>query len=119
MTLLAIELRSLNSAHYIPIIEETIGNGASTSHVRIILLLAPDLRSLLDTAAKRAAHFPALQAFISALYVCCTANVPCDIIFADWCGYAIEQEVWDYSVLYVPQGMFVFDGKLITQSTTT
>ena len=105
MTLLAIELRSLNSAHYIPIIEQTIQN--ATSYVRIVLFLVPELRLAFDSAAKRAARFTPLQQFISALYVCCAAKREgsCDIVFADWCGYAIEAEVWNYETLHVPERM--------------
>jgi hypothetical protein len=37
-----------------------------------------------------------------------TASKPdvfCDVIFADWCGYQLEDEFWEYSVLNIPECM--------------
>jgi hypothetical protein len=107
MTLLAIELKSLNSNHYTPIIEQTIQN-ASSEIIRVVLFMSPELRAHFDSTAKRAAQFRPLQQFVSAAYTCGAGKreISCDFIFADWCGYAIEQEVWDYEYLHVPQGIF-------------
>ena len=104
--LLAIELGSLNSAACIPIIEQTIQSVDSSSEFYILIFLNPSLLSQLDSPAKRAGQYKPLQKLISALYVSTTkTKVSCDIIFADWCGYSLENEIWEYSTLTIPEGM--------------
>jgi hypothetical protein len=105
MMVLAIELGCLNSAAYIPTIEQTIQHVDSSSEFYILIFLTPSLLSKLDTPAKRAGHYKLLQEFISALYVSTTkTEVSCNIIFADWCGYPLENEIWEYSILSIPEG---------------
>src|SRR5437762_789141 len=103
MTLLAIELGSLNSDIYIPIIKESLEN--VDSQLYIAIFLTPELLSKLDSPAKRAGRCQLLQELISALYVCTAAKpeISCDIIFSDWCGYPLAEEIWEYSLLSIPE----------------
>jgi len=103
MTLLAIELASLNSEPYIPIIKQALDT--VESHLYIVVFLSPDLLPKLNSSAKRAGYWQPLQQLISALYVSTAAKpeIQCDIIFADWCGYQLESEIWEYSVLNIPE----------------
>lgn len=104
MTLLAIELGSLNPEPCIPILAQTLET-LESKRLYVVIYLTPELLTKLNTPAKRVGRYQALQALISALYVC-TASKPtvnCDIIFADWCGYALEEEEWDYSILSIPE----------------
>ena len=105
MTLLAIELGSLNPEPYIPIIAQALQT--VESHLYVVIFLSPELLPKLNSPAKRAGQWQPLQQLISTLYVS-TASKPhvfCDIIFADWCGYQFEDEVWEYSVLNIPECM--------------
>jgi hypothetical protein len=113
MSLLAIELESLNSAEYVPIIKQTLEN--DELRLYIVIYLTPELRSKLDSPAKRAGHFQRLQELISALYICTASKteISCDVIFADWCGYSLEEEVWEYSVLNIPECMSIEVMRLI------
>ena len=103
MTLLAIELGSLNSEIYIPIIKQTLQN--VDSQLYIVIFLTPELLSKLNSPAKRAGRCQRLQELISALYVCTATKreISCDIIFADWCGYSLPEETWEYSILSIPE----------------
>ena len=29
----------------------------------------------------------------------------CDVVFRDWCGYSLEEEVWEYTTLSLPECM--------------
>jgi len=110
MTLLAIELGSLNPEPYIPIITQALETVESCLH--IVIFLSPKLAPTLDSPAKRAAQWEPLQQLISTLYVS-TVSKPsfCDIIFADWCGYHLEDQVWEYSLLNIPEcKFFIFQG---------
>jgi len=104
MTLLAIELGSLKPEPYLPILQQTL-NTIKSKRLYIVILLAPELLMKLDTPAKRVGRFKPLQSLISALYVCTAAKpeVNCDIVFADWCGYSLSEEKWNYSVLSLPE----------------
>jgi hypothetical protein len=104
MTLLAIEGNSLKPEGYIPIIKQTLGT-IETKYLNIVIYLAPEIRSHLDTPAKRVGQHQHIQELVSALYVSSATNrgVSCNIIFADWCGYALEEELWDYSILCIPE----------------
>src|SRR5947207_14336486 len=98
MTLLAIELCSLNSDIYVPIIKETLKN--VDAQLYVVIFLTPELLSKLDSSAKRAARFQVLRELISALYICTAAKpeISCDIIFSDWCGYSLAEEIWEYNI---------------------
>jgi len=100
MTLLAIELGSLNPESCIPLLKQALDDTEST--LQVLIYLIPELLSKLDTPAKRAGRIKGLQELLSALYVCSAskADVSCDIIFADWCGYKVEHEIWEYNTLY-------------------
>jgi len=104
MTLLAIELSSLKPEPYFPILEQTLSNIESKT-LNVVIFLTSELLSKLDTPAKRVARYKPLQAFISSFYVYTAANreINCDIIFADWCGYPLEEEEWDYTILSLPE----------------
>jgi len=108
MTLLAIELSSLKPDAYLPIITQTLE--AVESHLYIVIFLTPDLLPKLDSPAKRAGLFHPLQDLISALYICTASKteIPCDIIFSDWCGYDLAAETWEYSILSLPDCIFEF-----------
>lgn len=101
--LLAIELGSLNSEIYIPIIKETLQN--VDAQLYIVIFLTPELLSKLNSPAKRAGRCQRLQELISAFYVCTAAKtkISCDIIFADWCGYSLTEETWEYDILSIPE----------------
>jgi hypothetical protein len=101
--LLAIELGSLNSEIYVPTIKQNIQN--ADAQLYIVIFLAPELLSKLNSPAKRAGRYQHLQELISALYVCTAAKteMSCDIIFADWCGYSLAEETWEYSILSIPE----------------
>ena len=103
MTLLAIELGSLHSEIYTPIIKQTLQN--VDSQLYIVIFLTPELLSKLNSPAKRAGRCQRLQELISALYVCTAAKseISCDIIFTDWCGYSLADETWEYSTLSIPE----------------
>jgi hypothetical protein len=103
MTVLAIELGSLNPEPYIPIITHALQTVESNLYV--VIFLSPELIPKLNSPAKRAGQWQPLQQLISTLYVS-TASKPdvfCDVIFADWCGYQLEDEFWEYSVLNIPE----------------
>ena len=104
MTLLAIEVGSLKPEEYIPILEQILET-LESKRLCVVIYLTPELLTQLDTPAKRVGRYQALQALISALYVCTASKstVNCDIIFADWCGYALEEEEWDYTILSIPE----------------
>jgi hypothetical protein len=105
MALLAIELGSLNPEPYIPIITQALQ--AVESHLYVVIFLSPELLPKLNSPAKRAGQWQPLQQLISTLYVS-TASKPdvfCDVIFADWCRYQLEDEFWEYSVLNIPECM--------------
>jgi len=105
MRLLALELGSLQAA--IPI--STINRALKSveSRLCVVIFLAPELLAQLDSPTKRAGHFKLLQELVSELYICTTAKTdgPCDIIFADWCGYSLQEETWEYTVLSIPECM--------------
>jgi len=103
MTLLAIELGSLNPEPYIPIINQALNT--VESHLYIVVFLSSELLPKLDSSAKRAGHWQPLQQLISVLYVSTASKqeIQCDIIFADWCGYQLEDEIWEYSILNIPE----------------
>jgi hypothetical protein len=103
MTLLAIELGSLDPEPYIPIINQALN--AVESHLYIVVFLSPELLPKLDSPAKRAGHWQPLQQLISALYVSTASKqeIECEIIFGDWCGYRLEDEVWEYTILNIPE----------------
>lgn len=103
MTLLAIEVGSFNAEAYIPIIKQTLQN--VDSQLYVVIFLSPELLSKLDTPAKRAGQCKPLQTLISELYICTASKmeISCDIIFANWCGYSLEDEIWEYSVLNIPE----------------
>jgi len=105
MTLLAIELGSLNPDPYVPIITQALET--VESHLYIVIFLSPELLPKLNSPAKRAGQWQPLQQLISTLYVS-TASKPdifYDIMFADWCGYQLEDEGWEYSALNIPECM--------------
>jgi hypothetical protein len=104
MTLLAIEGSSLTPEAYIPIIKQTLDNVESKS-LYVVIYLTPELLSTLDSPAKRVGQYKHLQELLSALYVSTAtqSGISCNIIFADWCGYALEEELWDYSILSIPE----------------
>jgi len=107
MTLLAIELGSLNLEPYIPIITQALQT--VESHLYVVIFLYPEFVPNLNSPAKRAGQWQPLQQLISTLYVS-TASKPdvfCDILIADWCGYQLENEIWEYSVLNIPECMFL------------
>ena len=103
MTLLAIEFESLNSEPYIPLITQIL----ETVELRlyIVIYLCPELRSKLDSSAKRVGHYNTLQKLVSSLYICTASNTEasCDIVFADWCGYDLAGELWEYNALSIPE----------------
>ena len=105
MTLLAIELVSLNPESCFPIIKQALHT--VELHLYIVVFLSPELLQRLDSPAKRAGLWDPLQRLISALYVSTASkpDVACDVIFADWCGYRLEDEMWEYRVLNVPESM--------------
>lgn len=107
MTLLAIEGSSLRPEAYIPIIKQTLGT-IETKSLYVIIYLIPELRSKLDSPAKRVGQYKHIQALVSALYVSTASNsgVSCNIVFADWCGYTLEEELWDFSILCIPECTF-------------
>jgi hypothetical protein len=101
MSLLAFELGSLDPESCIPLLKQAL-EVIKSKELRVLIYLVPELLSKLDSAAKRAGRIQSLQKLISALYICSASNVDvsCDIIFADWCGYQVEKEIWDYHDLY-------------------
>ena len=103
MMLLAIELGSLNPEPYIPIIIQTLRN--VNSHLYIVIFLTRKLLPKLDSPAKRAGRSQHLQELISAFYVCTASRmeISCDIVFADWCGYSLAGETWEYTTLNIPE----------------
>jgi subtilase family serine protease len=108
-TLLAIEVSSLTPDPYIAILQQTLATDNDSSSLCIVLFLSDELRRTLNSPAKRAGrgHFKQLQQFISGLYVASAAkvDVSCDVVFADWCGYSLEEEVWEYTTLTLPECM--------------
>lgn len=86
-----------------PIISRTLET--EESRLYVIIFLHSELRSKLNSPAKRAGHYASLQKLVSALYICAASKmeVSCDVIFADWCGYDPVEEIWDYSVLRTPE----------------
>lgn len=104
MSLLAIELGSLDPEPYTAIIRRILEN-IDSSYVYIVIYSTPDLHPKLNSPAKRAGRFQQLQKLISAFYVCTAIKMEtaCDIVFADWCGYSLEDEIWEYSVLNFPE----------------
>ena len=113
MTALAIELGSFSCEAYLPIITQTLQN--VDSQLYIVIFLSPSFLPKLDTPAKRAGVCKPLQDLISALYVCTASRteISCDIIFSDWCGYSLENEIWEYSVLSIPEGMGLRNARVI------
>ena len=105
MTLLALEVGSLSPDPYIPILHQTLATNLDSTNLCIVIFLSEELRRDLDSSSKRAGHFSQLQEFISKLYVASAVNVDvnCDLVFADWCGYPLEEEIWDYSILSLPE----------------
>src|SRR5437773_9319560 len=101
MTLLAIELGSLNPETYIPIIIQALQD--VESHLYIVIFLTRELLTKLDSPAKRAGRSQHLQELISAFYVCTASRMEilCDVIFADWCGYSLAGETWEYTTLMI------------------
>jgi len=108
-TLLAIEVSSLTPDPYIAILQQTLATDTDSSSLCIVLFLSDELRRTLNSPAKRAGHssFKQLQQFTSGLYVASAAkvDVSCDVVFRDWCGYALEEEVWEYTTLSLPECM--------------
>jgi hypothetical protein len=104
MSVLAIEGSSLKPEEYIPIIKQTLET-IETKCLNIVIYLTPKLQSNLDTPAKRSGQYKHIQELVSALYVSSASNrgVSCNIIFADWCGYTLEEELWEYTILYIPE----------------
>jgi hypothetical protein len=107
MTLLAIELGSLDPESCIPLLKQALDDTEST--LQVLIYLIPELLSKLDTPAKRAGRIKGLQELLSALYVCSAskADTSCDIIFADWCGYKLENQIWEYHTLYTAGTLFL------------
>jgi hypothetical protein len=107
MTLLAIELGSLNPESYIPIITQALQT--VELHLYVVIFLSPEIVPKLNSPAKRAEQWQPLQQLISTLYVSTAskADVFCDIIFADWCGYRLEDETWEHSILNIPECMIL------------
>src|SRR5271155_2200877 len=105
MTLLAIEMGSLNPEPYIPIITQALQT--VESHLYIVIFLSPELLPKLNSPTKRARQWQPLQQLISTFYVSTASKLEvfCDILFADWCGYQLEDEVWEYSILNIPECM--------------
>jgi hypothetical protein len=105
MTLLALELGSLHPEIPIPIIKQTLKH--IESRLYIVIFFTQDLVSELDTPAKRAGQFKQLQDLVSGLYVCTAAEteLPCSVVFADWCGYSLQEETWEYNILFIPECM--------------
>ena len=105
MTLLALEVGSLSPDLYIPILQQTLATNLDSTNLCIVIFLSEELKRDLDSSSKRAGHFSQLQEFISRLYVASAVNVDvnCDLVFADWCGYSLEEEIWDYSILSLPE----------------
>jgi hypothetical protein len=107
MTLLAVELGSLDPESCTPLLKQALDNTEST--LQVLIYLIPELLSKLDTPAKRAGRIRALQELLSALYVCSAskADASCNIIFADWCGYKVENETWEYHTLCTAGTLFL------------
>lgn len=105
MTLLALEISSLSPDPYIPILHQTLATNLDSANLCIVLFLSEELKRNLDSSSKRAGHFSQLQEFVSRLYVASAVKVDviCDLVFGDWCGYLLEEEVWDYSILSLPE----------------
>jgi hypothetical protein len=103
MSLLALELGSLHPEIPIPIIKQTLKH--IESKLYIVIFFTPDFASQLNTPAKRAGQFKQLQDLVSGLYVCTAAEteLPCTVVFADWCGYSVREETWEYNVLFIPE----------------
>jgi hypothetical protein len=99
MTLLAIQLGSLDPEPCLPLLKRAL---EQNTNLRVLIFFTSSILSKLDSAAKRSGQVKALQDFLSALYICSATKfeVSCDIIFANWCGYPVEEEIWEYSVLY-------------------
>jgi len=112
MRLLALELGSLEPAIPISTINRTLKS--VESRLCIVIFLTPELLAQLDSPPKRASHFKQLQELVSALYICTTAETdsPCNIIFADWCGYSLQKEAWEYTVLSIPECMSSHPGSV-------
>jgi len=110
MRLLALELGSLQAAIPIATIKQTLQN--IESRLCIVIFLTPDLLAQLDSPRKRSGHFKQLHEFVSALYICTAAETdsPCDVIFGDWCGYSLQEETWEYTVLSIPECMSSYPG---------
>jgi hypothetical protein len=105
MTLLALELGSLHPEIPIPIIKQTLKR--IESRLYIVIFFTPDRISELDTPAKQAGQFKRLQDLVSGLYICTAAEteLPCSVVFADWCGYSLQEDTWGYNVLFIPECM--------------
>jgi hypothetical protein len=108
MTLLALEVSSLTPEPYIAILQQTLATNIESKGLCVVIFLSDELRDNLDSPAKRAGHFAELQHLVSGLYVASAmkADVSCDIVFRDWCGYQLDQQVWEYTVLCLPECMF-------------
>ena len=107
MTLLAIEVSSLTPDPYIAILQQTLATDSDSSSLCIVIFLGDGLRRTLNSPAKRADHFKQLQQVTSGLYVASAAkvDVSCDVVFRDCCGYSLEEEVWEYTTLSLPEYM--------------
>src|SRR5579859_6104192 len=104
MTLLTLELSSLNPQPYAFIIKQTLST-LESSYLHIVVFLTPELLPKLNTPAKRAGRSNELQKLISALYIATSTklDLSCNVIFAVWCGYALDQETWEYTLLSIPE----------------
>ena len=105
MTLLALEINCLSPDAYIPILHQTLSTNLDSQSLCMVIFLSEELKRDLDSPAKRVGRFRELQDLISGLYVASAVkvDVSCDIVFGDWCGYRLDEEVWDYSILSLPE----------------
>jgi hypothetical protein len=103
MTLLAIDLHSLNSRECLPLLNSVL-KGTHSGSLTVVIFLRDRIRGQLDTPAKRVARYKSLQRFLAEVYVCsATGNTRVDVVFKDWCGYELTEEEWDYETVYVPE----------------
>src|SRR5579859_6453800 len=109
MTLVALQVSSLTPEPYIAILKQTLSTNIESKSLCIVIFLSNQLRRELDSPAKRAGHFKQLQELVSGLYVASALkqDVNCDIVFRDCCGYELDKEVWEYTILSLPECTFV------------
>jgi hypothetical protein len=98
-------LGSFNAHPLVPVIKNVLET--VSTRLLVVIFFSPDFVTQVNSPAKRTANFKPLQDLVSMLYLCTASrmDISTDVIFADWCGYDISQEVWQYSTLNVPEGI--------------